>query len=101
MNTAIQNCSFPDELKEADISSILKQDDSSWKGNYRPISILSALSKVYERIIGVQMESHFATEPPHLLSGFRQGYIVLNMPYFVLSNPGRNALMPKALLVLS
>ena len=26
---------------------------------------------------------------------------VLNMPYFVLSNPGRNVLIPKALLVLS
>ena len=74
INTAIQNCSFPDELKEADVSSIFKQDDSSWKGNYRPISVLSALSKVYERIIGVQMDSHFATILSHLLSGFRQGY---------------------------
>ncbi len=46
INTAIQNCSFPDELKKADVSSIFKQDDSSWKGNYRPISVLSALSKV-------------------------------------------------------
>ena len=74
INAAIQNCSFPDELKKADVSSIFKQDDSSWKGNYRPISVLSALSKVYERIIGVQMDRHFATILSHLLSGFRQGY---------------------------
>ena len=39
INTAIQNCSFPDELKKADVSSIFEQDDSSWKGNYRPISV--------------------------------------------------------------
>ena len=74
INTAVQNCSFPDELKKADVSSIFKQDDPSWKGNYRPISVLSAMSKVYERIIGVQMDNHFATILSHLLSGFRQGY---------------------------
>ena len=74
INTAVQNCSFPDELKKADVSSIFKQDDPSWKGNYRPISVLSAMSKVYERLIGVQMDSHFATILSHLLSGFRKGY---------------------------
>ena len=74
INAAIQNYSFPDELKKTVVSSIFKQDDFSWKGNYRPISVLSALSKVYERIIGVQMDRHFATILSHLLSGFRQGY---------------------------
>ena len=74
INTAVQNCSFPDELKKADVSSIFKLDDPSRKGNYRPISVLSAISKVYERIIGVQMDNHFATILSHLLSGFRQGY---------------------------
>ena len=74
INAAIQNCSFPDESKKADVSSIFKQDNSSWKGNYRPTSVLSALLKVYERIVGVQMDRHFATILSHLWSGFRQGY---------------------------
>ena len=45
-----------------------------WKGNYRPISILAALSKIYERNMGVQMNSHFNGILSPLLSGFRQGY---------------------------
>ncbi len=97
INTAIQNCSFPDELKKADVSSIFKQDDSSWKGNYRPISVLSALSKVYEKIIEVILYlQYYLTYCPALGKD-----TVLNMRYFMLSNPGKNVLIPKALLVLS
>ncbi len=55
INAALQSCSFPEELKKADVSSIFKMNDSSFKGNYRPISVLSALSKVYEKMIEVQM----------------------------------------------
>ena len=74
INAAIYNCSFPDELKKADVTAIFKKGDPCWKGNYRPISILAALSKIYERNMGVQMNSHFNGILSPLLSGFRQGY---------------------------
>ena len=42
--------------------------------NYRPISILSALSKIFERIVSEQIEKFMAGMLSPLLSGFRQGY---------------------------
>ena len=49
INAAIYNCTFPDELKKADVSSF-KKGDPSCKGNYRPISILAAVSKYMSEI---------------------------------------------------
>ena len=40
---------FPDELKVAKITPIFKKGDRSNPGNYRPISILPTISKLYER----------------------------------------------------
>ena len=39
-----------DGLKEANITPIFKKDDSFDKSNYRSVSILLLLSKVYERL---------------------------------------------------
>ena len=39
---------FPTDLKMAEISPIFKKNDRLNKINYRPISILIILSKVYE-----------------------------------------------------
>ena len=55
MNKSIESCEFPDKLKQADVSPIFKNDDGTNKKNYRPISVLSALSKVFERQISQQM----------------------------------------------
>ena len=51
MNKSIEGCEFPDKLKKADVSPIFKNYDGTNKKNYRPISVLSALSKVFERQI--------------------------------------------------
>ena len=40
---------FPSEMKLADITPVFKKEDRINKENYRPISILSNLSKVFER----------------------------------------------------
>ena len=74
INAAIYNCTFPDELKKADVSAIFKKGDPSCKENYRPICILTAMPKIYERSMGVQMNSYFKGILSALLSGFRQGY---------------------------
>ena len=41
---------FPDDLKLADITPIFKKEHSLNKENYRPVSILPHISKVFERI---------------------------------------------------
>ena len=94
---AIYNCTFPDELKKADVSAIFTKGDPSCKENYRPISILTAMSKIYERSMGVQMNSYFKGILSALLSGKD---IAPSMPYFMQRILGKDALIPMALLVL-
>ena len=46
-------------LKMADITPVHKKDSKSAKHNYSPVSILSNMSKVYERIIFKKMSEYF------------------------------------------
>ena len=55
INNNINENIFPNELKMADISPAFKDIDSTLKKNYRPISVLAALAKIYERILADQM----------------------------------------------
>ena len=48
-------------LKIAKVIHIFKKDDSATFDNYRPISILPAFSKVFEKIIFNQLQEHFIT----------------------------------------
>ena len=74
-NCCINTSSYPSLLKRADITPVHKKDSKSEKNNYRPVSILSNLSKVYERIMFKQMTEFFES---YFLSkcqcGFRKGF---------------------------
>ena len=56
-NNSIEHSSFPDELKLANLSSLFKKEVKTFKGNYRPISVLPTVSKVFERLIGTQISA--------------------------------------------
>ena len=49
INYSFESGIFPDKLKITQIIPIFKKDDSSLVSNYRPISLLSILSKVFEK----------------------------------------------------
>ena len=51
----IMQKSFPNELRLADITPILKRDNSALVKNYSPVSVLSCVSKMFERIIQKQI----------------------------------------------
>ena len=53
-----QKSTFPNELKNANISPVYKEKDSHDKSNYRSVSILPLLSKPFERILYEQIHSH-------------------------------------------
>ena len=42
---------FPDECKKAMVSPLHEKNSTQDKGNYRPVSILPIMSKLYERAI--------------------------------------------------
>ena len=50
---------FPDKLKIAKVIPIFKKGDPSLFENYRPISLLPAITKVLEKIIALQLSSYF------------------------------------------
>ena len=50
---------FPDELKIAKVIPLYKKDDDRSFGNYRPISLLSSISKFFERVAFNQLYENF------------------------------------------
>ena len=71
----LQHGVWPSLWKEARVTPVHKKSLRSEPGNYRPISLLSVVSKIFERIIGEQLTAYL--EEHHLLSprqyGFRKG----------------------------
>ena len=83
INDCIENGNFPDDLKLADVSSQFKKEDSFKKENYRPVSILPHISKVFERILYKQIDTFMTTKFSPYLCGFRKNhdaqYLLLKM----------------------
>ena len=74
INNSIDNAMFPDKQKEADITPVHKKDDRTDKTNYRPVSILPAVSKIFEKIIFYQIDKFMDKKLSKHLCGFRKGY---------------------------
>ncbi|KHN77856.1 putative RNA-directed DNA polymerase from transposon X-element, partial [Toxocara canis] len=76
-NTVIQNGEFIEEWKEAKIRAIFKNTGSEQEpANYRPISLLSCVSKLFERCIHPQI--YQALEPflPNCQHAFRKRHSI-------------------------
>ena len=82
-NSCISNGVFPDKLKLADITPIFKSVDSMAKKNYRPVSILNSVSKLFEKLIQKQLNPFFDKKLCENLCGYRKGkstqYAILNL----------------------
>ena len=50
---------FPERLKIAKVLPLYKKDDKELLNNYRPISLLPVILKIFERIIYNQLYSYF------------------------------------------
>ena len=60
-NLSIDQGVFPKELKLANVLTLYKTDDPFLFNNYRPVSVLSILSKVFERIMYSRMLEYLET----------------------------------------
>lgn len=59
INQSFQTGVFPDKLKLAKVIPIHKKNDKTILDNYRPVSILPSLSKIFEKIMYNQLYNHF------------------------------------------
>ena len=74
INNSIKSSIFPSCLKHADVTPLHKKFNKSLKENYRPVSILPILSKVFERSMFKQMSSFFDDIFSKHHYGFRKGF---------------------------
>ena len=59
INSCINNGIFPDSLKHAEVTPIYKKNDALEKSNYRPVSLLTVMSKIVEGICCDQIMIYF------------------------------------------
>ena len=74
INMSIRTNIFPDQLKKAEVSPLFKKDDNMNKVNFRPVSILACISKIFENVYSNQMTDFFNAILSVSLSAFRKLY---------------------------
>ena len=76
INESLSAGIFPFVLKRAKVIPIFKKGDKTKMTNYRPISLLPVLSKVFEKVINNQITNHLNTHKiiDENQFGFRSGH---------------------------
>ena len=59
INQSLATGIFPDKLKIAKVMPFLKKDDITLMDNYRPVSLLTSTSKVFEKVVFTQLYEYF------------------------------------------
>ena len=76
VNLSITSGIVPQDFKCARVKPLFKKNSRQEVGNYRPVAILSIMSKILERAVYVQLSEYLRAN--HVLddfqSGFRKGY---------------------------
>ena len=93
-NLGLDVCDFPKNLKKAEIKPTYKNDDRCLKENYRPVSLLPIVSKIFEKILYTQINLHFTPFFSPLQCGFRKTHSTQNS-FCLLLEKWRKALDAK------
>ena len=72
INYTINEDKFSAELKQSEVITLLKKEDPLKKENYRAVSLLPHLSKVFKIIIYKQINLYMENKLPKFITGFRQ-----------------------------
>ena len=78
MNHSINNSTFPEHLKWADVKPVCKINSRTHKENYWSVTILRIFSKIYERYLHKQLYEYFDVIFSRNQCGFRKGFSVVN-----------------------
>ena len=92
-NKSLQSGIFPSEWKKANITPVHKKQDKSVLSNYRPISLLPCIAKIFEKIVYDNLYNYLSTNT--LLTwrnaGFKKNDSTINQLVYI-SNLIINAL---------
>lgn len=80
-----QKSHFPNELKNAEVIAIFQKNDSNGKTNYRQISELPLVSKIYKKVLYEQIEKS-AKRSYHPNCAIRKGWSTQNALLRFLKN---------------
>ena len=72
INQSLKTGTFPDRLKVARVRPLFKKGDNQLITNYRPISILPSLSKIFEKVMHMQLTYYL--ESNSLMATTQYGY---------------------------
>ena len=72
-NLSIKTSKFPSAWKKANVVPIHKKGDKSVIDNYRPVSLLSVVAKVFERIVFKYVYNHFRDN--FVISVYQSGFL--------------------------
>ena len=73
-NNMIDTSIFPNNLKKADVTPVHKKGDRTMVSNYRPVSVLPTVSKIFEKLLSQQINSYIKMYLCDDLCGFREGF---------------------------
>ena len=73
---AVLNCNFPNNIKFSHITATFKAIDPTCKENYRPISVLPVVSKLFERIMQNKLFPYLEDFLSPFPCGCRKGYSI-------------------------
>ena len=74
INYSIQHSNFPQELKLSEVILVYKKLDPLQKENFRLVSPLPHVSKIFERIIHKQITNYMTDKLAHSITGFRKSH---------------------------
>ena len=83
-NAAIKTGVFPSTAKLADVVPLYKKGVRQSKTNYRPCSLLSAISKIFGRLMLPQMHNYMQNTLSIFLCGFTKGMNAQNCLVFMV-----------------
>ena len=83
INMSTDNDCYPDNLKLAEVTLVFKKKDDLDQENYRPVSVSSHVSNVFEKIMYQQIDDFMRHKFSNLLAIFRKNrstqYCLLRM----------------------
>ena len=74
VNNSVLHHDIPNNLENANVTPLYKKYGNIDKKNYRPISVLPSMSKIFQKLMFKQISSFIENKISQYLCGFRKGY---------------------------